>query len=713
MLRQFELVNRVRAYDKSANEEALNRAYVFSMMAHGSQKRASGDPYFSHPVEVAGILSELKLDSDTIVTGLLHDTVEDTVATIDEIEGLFGRSVAALVDGVTKLSKLELQSDDQRQVENFRKLLLATSKDIRVLLVKLADRLHNMQTLQYIKNPEKRAAIARETLEIFAPLAERIGMHQLKDNLEDLAFGELHGEARATIVNRLNYLREEAAKKDLVAQIRDELTNCLGSEGLQTMVAGREKTPYSIWRKMQQKNIEFGRLSDIMAFRIVVNNAADCYRALGVIHGAYSCIPGRFKDYISTPKRNGYRSIHTGIIGPLKHRVEIQFRTQEMHDVAEFGVAAHWRYKDNEVQQDPKEYAWVKELLDILDDVADQEEFFERTRLDLYNDRVFCFTPKGELIALPQGATSVDFAYEVHSEIGDRCVSAKINGSLVPLRTKLINGDQVEIITAESGSPEPVWEHHVVTAKARSRIRRYVRSQRRKECVDLGKAIITKSFADRGFEYSEKVVVEALQKMELTKIEQLYTQLGDGHRSVDSVMNHVFGGIGTAEGESNNIANQQSGRSQRHSISLKGLTDGVLVRLASCCHPLPGDSIVGVQTPGKGVSVHTIDCITLESFHDMPERWIDISWDVKGSEIKTHVGRLSMHISNEPGALAELATKVASNKGNIVNLKIISRDSDLFEISLDVEVKNSKHLNEIVASLRTLSVVSTIERAAA
>ncbi|MEC9077609.1 MAG: RelA/SpoT family protein, partial [Pseudomonadota bacterium] len=489
MLRQFELVNRVRAYDKTANEEALNRAYVFSMMAHGSQKRASGDPYFSHPVEVAGILSELKLDSDTIVTGLLHDTVEDTVATIGEIESLFGGSVAALVNGVTKLSKLELQSDDQRQLENFRKLLLATSKDIRVLLVKLADRLHNMQTLRYIKSAEKRAAIARETLEIFAPLAERIGMHQLKDNLEDLAFGELYAEARETIVKRLKYLREKAAKKDLVVQIRDELTNCLRSAGLETLVSGREKSPYSIWRKMQQKNIEFGRLSDIMAFRIVVDNEADCYRALGVIHSAYSCIPGRFKDYISTPKRNGYRSIHTGIIGPLKHRVEIQFRTQEMHDVAEFGVAAHWRYKQDEFQQDAREYTWVKELLDILDDVADKEEFFERTRLDLYNDRVFCFTPKGDLIALPQGATSVDFAYEVHSEIGDRCVSAKINGRLAPLRTKLMNGDQIEIITAESGSPEPVWEHHVVTAKARSRIRRYVRAQRRKECVDLGKAI--------------------------------------------------------------------------------------------------------------------------------------------------------------------------------------------------------------------------------
>jgi guanosine-3',5'-bis(diphosphate) 3'-pyrophosphohydrolase len=710
MLRQFELVNRVRAYDADANEDALNKAYVFSMMAHGSQKRASGDPYFSHPVEVAGILSDLKLDSDTIVTGLLHDTVEDTVATIDEIEGLFGKSIAALVDGVTKLSKLELQSDDKRQIENFRKLLLASSRDIRVLLVKLADRLHNMRTLKYIKSPEKRSEIARETLEIFAPLAERIGMHELKDNLEDLAFSELNGDARSTIVARLNFLREEAAERDLVTSIGDRLKEVLTGEGINCLVSGREKTPYSIWRKMEQKNIEFGRLSDVMAFRIIVGSLEDCYRGLGAVHAAYRCIPGRFKDYISTPKRNGYQSIHTGVMGPLNHRIEIQFRTQEMHEVAEFGVAAHWQYKQGLSGTETLEYGWVKELLEILDDAADQEDFFERTRLDLYNDRVFCFTPKGELIALPRGATPVDFAYEVHSEIGDRCISCKINGSMVPLRTKLRNGDQVEVITSDSGTPDPAWEHHVVTGKARSRINRFVKTQRRKECIALGQAILRKDFSDRGFEFSEEILFQLLNTFDLSKIDQLYYQVGEGLRSSMSIMDLIFASASIDEEERSNTV-QRHESSSRNTIPLRGLTEGVMVHYSTCCHPLPGDRIVGIQTPGKGVAVHTIDCITLESFYDMPERWMDVSWDIPSLENQLHIGRLGIKVVNKPGSLAELASCVANKEGNIANLKILGRRPEFFDMSLDIEVRNTKHLNSILSALRNLSVVNKIERA--
>ncbi len=710
MLRQFELVNRVRAYDADANEDALNKAYVFSMMAHGSQKRASGDPYFSHPVEVAGILSDLKLDSDTIVTGLLHDTVEDTVATIDEIEGLFGKSIAALVDGVTKLSKLELQSDDKRQIENFRKLLLASSRDIRVLLVKLADRLHNMRTLKYIKSPEKRSEIARETLEIFAPLAERIGMHELKDNLEDLAFSELNGDARSTIVARLNFLREEAAERDLVTSIGDRLKEVLTGEGINCLVSGREKTPYSIWRKMEQKNIEFGRLSDVMAFRIIVGSLEDCYRGLGAVHAAYRCIPGRFKDYISTPKRNGYQSIHTGVMGPVNHRIEIQFRTREMHEVAEFGVAAHWQYKQGLSGTETLEYGWVKELLEILDDAADQEDFFERTRLDLYNDRVFCFTPKGELIALPRGATPVDFAYEVHSEIGDRCISCKINGSMLPLRTKLRNGDQVEVITSDSGTPDPAWEHHVVTGKARSRINRFVKTQRRKECIALGQAILRKDFSDRGFEFSEEILFQLLNTFDLSKIDQLYYQVGEGLRSSMSIMDLIFASASIDEEERSNTV-QRHESSSRNTIPLRGLTEGVMVHYSTCCHPLPGDRIVGIQTPGKGVAVHTIDCITLESFYDMPERWMDVSWDIPSLENQLHIGRLSIKVVNKPGSLAELASCVANKEGNIANLKILGRRPEFFDMSLDIEVRNTKHLNSILSALRNLSVVNKIERA--
>ncbi len=433
MIRQFELVEKVKGYDRSANEEALDRAYVFSMKAHGAQVRASGDPYFSHPLEVAGILTDLKLDWASIVTALLHDTVEDTVATLDEIEGLFGPDIARLVDGVTKLSQLELQSQDTRQAENFRKLMLATSDDIRVLLVKLADRLHNMRTLSYIGSADKRRRIARETMDIYAPLAERIGMQGMKDELEELAFAELNPDASASISARLEFLRRES--EDVVPKIVSELERTLAENGLMAFVSGREKRAYSIWRKMQRKNIEFEQLSDIIAFRIVVENPEDCYRALGIMHTHYPMIPEQFDDYISTPKLNGYRSLHTAVIGPEQHRIEVQIRTIEMHDLAEYGVAAHWRYKQSDEHAGGRQYRWLRELLDILEQTSGPEEFLEHTKLEMFQDQVFCFTPMGELIALPRGATSVDFAYAVHSEVGDRCVGAKINGRVVPLRT--------------------------------------------------------------------------------------------------------------------------------------------------------------------------------------------------------------------------------------------------------------------------------------
>uniref|UniRef100_UPI00378459D8 RelA/SpoT family protein n=1 Tax=Inquilinus sp. TaxID=1932117 RepID=UPI00378459D8 len=444
MIRQYELVERVKAYDPSADEDLINRAYVYSMKAHGSQKRASGDPYFVHPIEVAGILAGMKLDTGSIVTGLLHDTVEDTGATLSELEGLFGRETAQLVDGVTKLSKLELQSDQSKQAENFRKLVLAMSKDIRVLLVKLADRLHNMRTLGAFNNEEKRRRIARETLEIYAPLAERIGMHGMQEELEDLAFAQLHPDARESIVRRLAQLREES--QDVVSKIIAELQRVLEEGGLKAAVLGREKRPYSIWRKMQRKNMAFEQLTDIMAFRIVVETEGDCYHALGLIHSRYASLPGRFKDYISTPKPNGYRSLHTAVIGPMRQRIEVQIRTGDMQEIAELGVAAHWAYKQGDRNQDGTQYRWLRDLLDIVDQAQKPEEFLEHTKLALFQDQVFCFTPKGAVIALPQGATPVDFAYAVHSQIGDTCVGARVNGRMVTLRHLLQNGDQVEII---------------------------------------------------------------------------------------------------------------------------------------------------------------------------------------------------------------------------------------------------------------------------
>src|ERR1700691_5194577 len=538
MMRRPDVVELVKSYDPGADEAVLNRAYVYSMKAHGSQKRESGDPYFSHPVEVAGLLARMKLDTASIATGLLHDTVEDTVATLDDIERLFGPEITRLVDGVTKLSRLELQSDQTKQAENFRKLVLAMSEDIRVLLVKLADRLHNMRTLHFIKDEEKRRRIARETMDIYGPLAERIGMHKMKDELEDLAFGELYAGERESLKTRLSFLREKGV--DLVGHVIDELQAQLKEGGVDAQVSGREKTIYSIWRKMHKKNLGFEQLSDIMAFRVVVPDLAACYQALGVLHSRYSVVPGRFKDYISTPKPNNYRSLHTGVIGPQRQRIEVQIRTPEMHEVAELGVAAHWVYKEGAPKTEGPQYRWLRELLDILEHASDPQEFLEHTKLEMYQDQVFCFTPKGDLIQLPRGACAVDFAYAVHSEIGDTCVGAKINGRLVPLRTELSNGDQVEVVTSKAQTPSPTWERFVVTGKARARIRRFIRTLQRQQYLDLGKAILQKAFRQEGHDYSDKSLNEVLRQFNCDSVEDLCAAVGAGNHTGREIVHAVF-----------------------------------------------------------------------------------------------------------------------------------------------------------------------------
>jgi GTP diphosphokinase / guanosine-3',5'-bis(diphosphate) 3'-diphosphatase len=716
MIRQFELVERVKAYDPGADEDLLNRAYVFSMKAHGSQSRASGDPYFSHPLGVAEILTRLKLDSASIVTGLLHDTVEDTEATLDQIEGMFGEEIGQLVDGVTKLSRLELQSDTTKHAENFRKLVLAMSNDIRVLLVKLADRLHNMQTINYIKDPEKRRRIALETLEIYAPLAERMGMHEIKDELENLSFAQVYPEAYASIVQRRSFLREQGtAHSD---QIIQELGKVLADAGVKCTVSGREKTPYSIWRKMQKKRMEFEQLSDIMAFRILVDDIAACYQALGVIHSEYSMIPGRFKDYISTPKPNNYRSLHTGVLGPFRSRIEIQIRTIEMHEIAELGVAAHWQYKQGRPQLEGRQYRWLRELLDILEHAAGPEEFLENTKLEMFQDQVFCFTPKGDLIALPRGATPVDFAYAVHTEVGNTCVGAKINGRIVPLRSELHNGDQVEVVTSRAQTPSPTWERFVVTGKARACIRRYIRTQQRAQYVELGRAMIQKEFQHDGYEYADKSLDGVLKKFKAEETEDLLAQIGEGMLGAREVVNAVFPGTRktTAPDKVVPIGRQRArsakgGAKGGNAIPIRGLIPGMAMHFAGCCHPLPGDRIVGIVTTGKGVTIHTIDCETLESFAETPERWLDVAWDQDPDGTEQHVGRLAVVITNQPGSLGSLTTVIGKNAGNISNLKITNRSIDFFEVLVDVEVKDVRHLTNIIAALRATPSISSVDRA--
>jgi GTP pyrophosphokinase len=704
-----ELAARVQQYDPNVNTDLIVRAYHYSQEAHSSQRRASGEPYFLHPVEVASILAGLRLDGASIVTALLHDTVEDTAATLEDIEKHFGGEVARLVDGVTKLTRLELQSEQSKQAENFRKLVLAMSEDIRVLLVKLADRLHNMRTLYHIEDPSKRRRIARETMDIYAPLAERIGMQSIKDELQDLSFGALYPDAHQSILTRLHYLKTQSP--NLVGDIVIELTNVLAKNALHATITGREKSPYSIWRKMQQANVTFEQLSDIMAFRVLVTDLAGCYQALGILHSHYPVIPGRFKDYISTPKSNGYQSLHTGVIGPFQQRIEVQIRTLEMHEVSEKGVAAHWQYKQDE-KRDGRQYRWLRELLEILD-ASTPEEFLEHTRLEMFQEQVFCFTPKGDIIPLPKGATPVDFAYNIHSDIGDRCTGARVNGRLVQLRTVLNNGDQIEIITSRNSTPSPAWEEFVVTGRAKASVRRFVRMQQRDQYIELGKNILAKLFRANSKPLSDKALDPLLAKFKRQSVEDLYAAVGEGLMTGHEVIHALHPDllpekIVQSDAIPEIKTKAKPSRGNRYAIPIRGLIPGMAINFAKCCHPLKGDQIVGIVTTGKGVTIHTQECDSLVNFQSQPERWLDVAWEEEAAE--SNIGRISVMINNVMGGMGHVCTMIAKSGGNIINLKITNRSQDFFELMVDIEVRDAQHMLDVIAALRSHPVVVSVDR---
>ena len=700
MLRQYELVERVKRYDPQADEAMINRAYVFSVQKHGSQKRASGDPYFSHPIEVAGILTDFNLDDQTIVTALLHDTIEDTLVTYDEIESAFGRDVARMVDGVTKLSKIEAMSENERAAENLRKFLLAMSDDIRVLLVKLADRLHNMRTLHFIKNEAKRRRIARETMDIYAPLAERIGMYDFMREMQLLSFRELEPEAYDSITRRLEHLKEGG--HDKVDRIGAELQLLLGGKGLSVTVSGREKHPYSIWRKMQERHISFEQLTDVMAFRVITDSTEDCYRALGIIHQTFKMVPGRFKDYISTPKRNGYRSLHTTVIHQDNARIEVQIRSRAMHSDAELGLAAHWAYKQKGDATD-HHAAWLRDLVEILEQSQDADELLEHTRMAMYQDRIFAFTPKGELHQLPKGSTPVDFAYAVHTSLGNQTVGAKVNGRVVPLRTSLENGDQVEILKSEGQEPQPGWLTFAITGKARAAIRRFIRQKQRGEEIKLGEKlyeeIVSRFSPDLAKELGDKALTAALKRLKLDDRAALMVAIAT-HRVLDSeVMEALIPGSTTAEGM------EEAHPRQHEPVSIRGLTPGIAYNLGDCCHPVPGDRIVGVRRTGEPIEVHTIDCRSLEVEQD--DDWVDLSWDSKS---KGGTARLSVIVKNQPGALAAVANVFGATKANILNLQLVNREGPFHTDIIDLEVADAQHLMRILSALRAIDVVVQADR---
>ena len=696
MLRQYELVERVKEYDPDADEAMLNRAYVYTVQKHGTQKRASGDPYFSHPVEVAGLMTDLKLDQATVMTALLHDTVEDTLATIDDIEENFGADVARLVDGVTKLSKIEQMPENERAAENLRKFLLAMSEDIRVLLVKLGDRLHNMRTLHFIKKEEKRQRIARETLDIYAPLAERIGMYEYMREMQALAFRHLEPEAHKTITGRLGQIRkEDGAQVDAIAL---EIKQSLAEAGLQVEVHGREKQPYSIWRKMAERHVHFDAITDIFAFRVLTESQEDCYRAMGILHTTWQFIPGRFKDYISTPKNNGYKSLHTSLIFDKSMRVEVQIRSHDMHRTNGFGLAAHWAYKQADEQDG--QVAWLRDLIEIVDASHDAEELLEHTRLAIYQDRIFAFTPKGALFQLPKGATPVDFAFAVHTDLGAQTVGAKINGRHMPLRTVLSNGDVVEIVKADTAEPQMAWLGYVVTGKARAAIRRSVRLKEREEIATLGRKLFEDIADQVPAKIGKKAIRAAVNRLDMEDEDDLMHAIGATKIDDRAVMEALVPGCtdGLEKGDGDWARRDRA-------ISIRGLTPGVGFELAECCHPVPGDRIVGLRRPADSVQVHAIDCLTLASGIDTD--WLDLQW-AKDSE--GAYGLLRVTLYDRMGTLAEMAGIFAKNHVNVRSLQQTQLDHPFTSYEIELEVQNLAHLTRILSALRASDAVAQADR---
>ena len=723
MMRQYDLVERVRSYNPNTNEDLLNRAYVYAMKAHGSQTRASGDPYFSHPLEVAAILTDLKLDDATIVAALLHDTIEDTEATRAEIDQIFGAEIGALVEGLTKLKRLELVSREAKQAENLRKLLLAIADDVRVLLVKLADRLHNMRTLDFVPT-ESRRRIAEETLDIYAPLAGRMGMQEMREELEDLSFRTLDPEAYSVVMQRLDALAER--NRNLIGEIEDQLSNNLRHRGLGARVYGRRKKPFSIWTKMERKSVGFEQLSDIFGFRLVVSDIEACYRALGIVHTTWPVVPGRFKDYISTPKQNDYRSIHTTVIGPGNQRVELQIRTEEMDQIAERGIAAHVFYKEGVgspteyLKRESNAFAWLRHTIGILSESANPEEFLEHTKLELFHDQVFCFTPKGKLIALPRHANVIDFAYAVHTDVGNSAVGCKINGKFAPLSSELQNGDEVEVLTSEAQSaPSSAWETLAVTGKARAAIRRATRTAVRDQYVGLGRRIVERLFERAKIEYADDKLKGALPRLARTSIEDVMAAVGRGEIKASHVARAMYpdykeeriARYGVKKGLAAKLKDKspESPRSPV-AIPIRGINSDLPVKFAPNGGAVPGDRIVGIVTPGEGITIYPIQSPALKDFEEEPERWLDVRWDIEDSAPQRFPARIKVENVNEPGALAQIATVIAEHDGNIDNISMQRRSPDFTETTIDLEVYDLKHLSAILAQLRAKAVVAKVER---
>jgi GTP pyrophosphokinase len=716
MIRLNDILEKMGRYLPGADFSLIEKAYVFSAKVHQGQVRLSGETYLTHPLEVAAILADMKMDIFTVASGLLHDTVEDTYTTLDEIMQTFGPEIASLVDGLTKISKITLATREEEQAENFRKMLLAMAKDIRIVLIKLADRLHNMRTLEYLP-PESQVKIAQETLDIYAPLANRLGIDRIKTELEDLSFRYLFPEEYRDLMREVAWKKEEREK--YIQEVSSIISEKLSSYGLVGKVSGRPKHFYSIYKKMKAQNLEFQQVYDLIAFRIILATVKDCYEALGIIHSLWKPVPGRFKDYIAMPKANGYQSLHTTVIGPYGERVEIQIRTEEMNRTAEEGIAAHWQYKEGKgiAPKDSKQFAWVRQLLEWQQDLRDPREFLETVKIDLFPDEVYVFTPKGDVKQFPIGSTPVDFAYSIHTQIGQQCVGAKVNGKIVPLRYQLKNGDIVEIVTSPAHQPSKDWLKFVKTSRARTKIRQWIKAEARDRSVDLGKEICEREFKKYHLDFAKLIKSEEMNKiisdLSFQSFDDLMAEVGYGKVSSTQIIGKLIPAERfekeklekdmKAESRLSRLAKKI--RREPSGIQIRGIED-MMVRFAKCCNPLPGDAISGYITRGRGVTVHTADCPNILSSD--PERLIQVSWNLKEKAI--HAVRVRVICNDRKGLLAEISTALASSEVNIIRAGVITTEDKKAICNFELEVNDLKHLQNAFRALTKLKNVLKVER---
>ena len=699
MINVENLIDLTNSYNPHSDKELLRRAFDYAKKMHKGQLRRSGEPYFTHPFAVAMQLAEQHMDDATLTTALLHDTIEDTKSTYSDIKINFSEEIAELVDGVTKLTNLELGSVESAQAENFRKLLLAMSKDLRVLLVKLADRLHNMRTIRHM-DPEKQLIKARETMDIYAPLAGRMGMQFIREELEDLSFRVLNSEARSSIMRRFVSLRSKSG--DVITKIADDIRKALNTNDIAGEVTGREKKPYSIWRKMEEKQEGFSRLSDIYGFRIITKNEVDCYRALGAIHQRWRSVPGRFKDYISQPKSNGYRSLHTAVSGRDGKIVEVQIRTNEMHQVAETGVAAHWSYREGERSEnkfavDP--FVWISEITESFSNTEDQDEFLEHVKLEMFADQVFCFTPKGDVVKLPRGATPLDFAYNIHTRIGDGCVGVKVDGKRVPLWTRLRNGQSVEIITAKGQKPQAAWTDVAVTGRAKTAIRRSLKTENRENFLRLGKEFARVAFENVGKKLTNKALSTVAKMFALKNADDILVALGSAELTGAQVIEVLYP----------ELLRKNSVDEIEPSKAIIGLMSDQSAQRSVCCEPLPGERIVGILTKGRGVMIHTIDCDNLAAYDQVQDRWIDLHWS-EGNHQALNEVLINITIGNDAGVLGRICTLIGEQNANISDMRFEEKQPDFYKIAVSIEVRDVKHLHNVVTSLNADTDVAEVTR---